>query len=408
MEPGTYACGDSVSTSPDSVLLSLVTAGTFAALSGVVMSARDETARAERADRILAVANDLDRLVVNLWRSWRVARSVFDRQAAELRRLSADHWFGQAGRADRIARDGASFLLGHPGLIGSIEQGWVSVREAGRGIDRLRDEFREYIVSERRLAAELERRTGDASHRTVVWAVCGITGSAVLILLFVGFLTRNVMRPASRAELTASRARVVAAGDAARRRIERDLHDGMQQRLIALKLELCQAVSEVPPGEGRLKARLSQSVQDMTDAIDDLREISQGIHPGILSKGGIGPALKSLARRSALPVELSVKIDRQVSERTEVTAYYVVSEALTNAAKHAEASAVWVDVDIDGSAIRLSVRDDGVGGADPARGSGLLGLRDRVEAIGGRVTVTSPAGDGTMLFAHIPATGPES
>jgi signal transduction histidine kinase len=324
-----------------------------------------------------------------------VARSVFDRQAAELRRLSADHWFGQAGR-------------GHPGLIGPIEQGGVSVREAGRGIDRLRDEFREYIVSERRLAAELEGRTGDASHRTVVWAVCGITGSAVLILLFVGFLTRNVMRPASRAELTASRARVVAAGDAARRRIERDLHDGMQQRLIALRLELCRAESEVPPGEGRLKARLSRSVQDMTDAIDDLREISQGIHPGILSKGGIGPALQSLARRSALPVELSVKIDRQVGERTEVAAYYVVSEALTNAAKHAEASAVWVDVDIDGSAIRLSVRDDGVGGADPARGSGLLGLRDRVEAIGGRVTVTSPAGDGTMLFAHIPATGPES
>ncbi len=241
---------------------------------------------------------------------------------------------------------------------------------------------------------------GDA-RGLVKWVVCGLTGSVMLIFLY-SFMTMAASLRRSRSELAASRARVVAAGDAARRRIERDLHDGTQQRLLALRLELCRAESEVSPGDEHLRARLSRAVQDVTDVIDDLREISKGIHPAVLSKGGIGPALRSLARRSAVPVELTTRIDGNVPEQAEVTAYYVVSEALANAAKHSQASAVWVDVGTEENAIRLSVRDDGVGGADPARGSGLLGLRDRVEAAGGRITVTSQAGNGTMLVARIP------
>ena len=235
----------------------------------------------------------------------------------------------------------------------------------------------------------------------VKWAVCGIAGSVLVIFIF-SFTAMAATLEKSRAELSASRARVIAAGDAARRRIERDLHDGTQQRLLALRLDLCRAEAEVPAGDDQLKARMSGAVQDVTDVIDDLREISKGIHPTVLSKGGIGPALRSLARHSAVPVELTSTIDGNLAEQAEVTVYYVVSEALANAAKHSQASAVWIDVGTEAAAVHLSVRDDGVGGADPALGSGLIGLRDRVEAIGGRITVTSPAGDGTTLVARIP------
>jgi signal transduction histidine kinase len=158
--------------------------------------------------------------------------------------------------------------------------------------------------------------------------------------------------------------------------------------------------------EGRLwGVTIAHTAKDLAGAFEDLQQISRGIHPAILSKGGLGPALKTLARRSAVPVELDVGVDRRLPEYAEVAAYYVVSEALTNAAKHAQASEVRVCVDAEGAILQLSIRDDGIGGADWGRGSGLIGLRDRVEALGGQMEIASPTGSGTSLLVTIPIEG---
>ncbi len=204
------------------------------------------------------------------------------------------------------------------------------------------------------------------------------------------------------AELTASRARVVAAADETRRRIERDLHDGAQQRLVSLALALRATQAAVPPGLGDLGGELANVGEGLVGVMDDLREMARGIHPGVLSDGGLAPALKMLARRSAVPVQITVHADTRLPERVEVAAYYVVSEALTNAAKHAHASVVQVSAATAGQVLHLHVRDDGTGGADPVLGSGLIGLKDRVEALGGTITVDSPAGAGTSLHAELP------
>jgi len=207
------------------------------------------------------------------------------------------------------------------------------------------------------------------------------------------------------AELTASRARVVAAADETRRRIERDLHDGAQQRLVSLGLALHAAQTAVPPQLGELEGELAHVAEGLASVLDDLQEMARGIHPAILAQGGLGPALKTLARRSSVPVELDVRAAARLPERVQVAAYYIVSEALTNAAKHAHASVVHVDADMAGRALRLRVRDDGAGGADPTRGTGLVGLKDRVEALGGTITVHSPAGAGTSLDVELPLVG---
>jgi signal transduction histidine kinase len=207
----------------------------------------------------------------------------------------------------------------------------------------------------------------------------------------------------ARSELTALRARVAVTADETRRRIERDLHDGAQQRLVSLTLRLRAAQASMPPGLGELHAELGRVAAGLISVLDELREYARGIHPAILAERGLGPALKTLARRSAVPVRLEVRTAARLPERVEVAAYYVVSEALANAAKHARASAVCVDVEAADGVVRLSVSDDGVGGADPARGSGLAGLRDRLEAIGGTLIVRSRPGEGTRLTAELPA-----
>ncbi len=222
------------------------------------------------------------------------------------------------------------------------------------------------------------------------------------LLDFTELVAMAVANTESRAQLAASRARVIAAADEARRRIERDLHDGTQQRLISLALELRTAQGRLPAGQRDVAAQWSRIAQGLTDAIEELREISRGVHPAVLEKGGLGPALRALVRRASLPVELGVQVSGRLPERVEVTAYYVVSEALTNVAKHARAAVVNVMVKVAGDELRLTVTDDGVGGADPSRGTGLMGLRDRVEAAGGRLEITSPPGGGTSLAAAIP------
>jgi PAS domain S-box-containing protein len=219
---------------------------------------------------------------------------------------------------------------------------------------------------------------------------------------FTEIAATAVANAESRSELAASRARVVAASDETRRQIERDLHDGTQQRLVSLGLALRLAESNVP-GELEDTRKIIEGVAGaLNQVIDELREISRGIHPAILSQGGLGPALRTIARRSAIPVKLGAVVEHRLPEPIEVAAYYVVSEALTNATKHANATRMDVEAVVNGSSLRLSIRDDGCGGADAARGSGLIGLRDRVEALGGSIDVNSPSGRGTHLTVLFP------
>ncbi len=219
---------------------------------------------------------------------------------------------------------------------------------------------------------------------------------------FTELIATAVGNAESQAELAASRTRIVAAADEARRRIERDLHDGTQQRLVSLGLELRLAQGMVPAELPGLQTEIGKVADELGGVIEDLREIARGIHPAILSEGGLGPALRTLARRAAIAVELDVAAMARLPEPIEVAAYYVVSEALTNATKHARASVVCVAVEERDDRLRLSIRDDGVGGADPARGSGLIGLRDRAEALGGSIEVSSPPGEGTLILVHLP------
>jgi signal transduction histidine kinase len=219
---------------------------------------------------------------------------------------------------------------------------------------------------------------------------------------FTELVATAISNAENQAEVKASRARIVAASDLTRRRIERDLHDGVQQRLVSLALGLRAAASGIPEGLDGIEDELAQVASGLGGVQDDLREISRGIHPAILAEGGLGPALKTLARRSPIPVDLDVRVDGRLPEPFEVAAYYVVSEMLTNAAKHSQASVVRVDVETRDGVLYLSVRDDGIGGADLAGGSGLVGLKDRVEALGGALSVRSPRGDGTTLEIEIP------
>jgi signal transduction histidine kinase len=224
---------------------------------------------------------------------------------------------------------------------------------------------------------------------------------------FTELVATAVANAESRAQLAASRTRIVNTADETRRRIERDLHDGTQQRLVSLGLTLRAAEADLPEGDP-LRARLSEIVDGLLAAVGELRELSRGVHPAIVSRGGLTPALRSLARRSAVPVELDVGDVGRLPQPVEVAAYYVVAEALTNVAKHADASMVRIAVDLDGSSIRLTICDDGVGGADSSRGSGLIGLQDRVEALGGSLEVRSAPGAGTAVTADIPLATPRT
>jgi signal transduction histidine kinase len=208
--------------------------------------------------------------------------------------------------------------------------------------------------------------------------------------------------------LTTSRARIVAAGDEARRRIERDLHDGAQQHLVTLVLQLREAQASAPPEAGELVKRLDSVTMGLEAALEELREIAHGIHPAVLADGGLRPALKALARRCPVPVELYVEVAGRLPGPVEIATYYVVSEALTNTAKHADATSAEVDVAVGEGVLRVRVRDDGHGSADFGHGSGLLGLKDRVEALGGRISLHSPPGTGTTLEVHIPLDGSDA
>jgi signal transduction histidine kinase len=219
---------------------------------------------------------------------------------------------------------------------------------------------------------------------------------------FTELVATAIANADSRSQLAASRRRIVAASDQARRRIERDLHDGTQQRLVSLALAARTAEADVPASRDALRAELSRIAAGLADAVAELQELSRGIHPAVLSEHGLGPALRTLTRRSGVPVELDVTTDARCPEPVEIAAYYVASEALANAMKHAQASFVEISLTARDGRLLLSIRDDGIGGADPARGSGLAGLTDRVEALGGSIRLNSPAGAGTHIAVNLP------
>src|SRR5580704_10880978 len=220
---------------------------------------------------------------------------------------------------------------------------------------------------------------------------------------FAELVATAIANADAKAQLQESRARIATSADETRRRIERDLHDGAQ-RLVSLALQLRAAQAAVPPELGEISAELDRVTTGLTDALDELREYARGIHPALLTDHGLGPALRTLARRCPLPVDLDMRTNGRLPEPVEVCAYYLIAEALTNAAKHANASRIAVGVEAVTGVLRLSVRDDGTGCADFTATTGLIGLKDRVEALGGRISLNSPPGAGTTLQVEFPLT----
>ncbi|HEY6665963.1 MAG TPA: CHASE3 domain-containing protein [Propionibacteriaceae bacterium] len=447
-------------------LLALVIAAAFAVLLSSVTELRTSERRARESEEVLVVANRLERLVVDLetgqrgfvitgqnrfLQPWRDAQVAFPKQASNLEQLVADNPEQQA-RAQRIAQAITSYLRDYSvPLVTAARQYPTTARseavtdEGRRRVDAMRTQFDQFVATEQGLAAARQERSDAAARRAIIAAAAGLAGSILLIVLFAGYLTRAIVKPVreaaamagrlaggdlsvripergiaeigvlqrsfntmaesleqGRRELAASRTRIVAAGDYARRRIERDLHDGIQQRLVSLVLDLRTAEAAVPAELPELRGQLTGVAEGLTAAQDDLRELSRGIHPAILSEGGLNPALKALARRSAVPVQLDIDLQQRLPEPIEVAAYFVVSEALANTAKHAQASVAHVELRADDGRLHLSVSDDGVGGATTDSGSGLVGLTDRIEALGGTIVVTSPQGEGTRLEADLP------
>lgn len=453
-------------------LLALVIATAFAVLLSSVADLNASEDRARRAEEVLVVANRLERLVVDLesgqrgfvitgqrrfLQPWSDAQVGFPGQAKNLQQLVADNPEQQA-RAQQITERINSYLLDYSiPLVATAEKDPAAVKseaatdEGMRRTDAIRTEFDQFVATEQQLAAARERRSDDVARRAIMAAAAGLAGSILLVVLFAGYLTRAIVRPVrqaaamagrlaqgdlsvripergiaeigvlqrsfnsmaeslqhSRSELAASRTRIVAAGDQARRRIERDLHDGIQQRLVSLVLDLRTAEAAVPWELSAVRGQLADIANSLTGALKDLRELSRGIHPAILSEGGLSPALKALARRSAVPVMLDIDVPQRPSEPIEVAAYYVAAEALANTAKHSRASVAHLTLQTHNDRLQLSIRDDGVGGATAGGGSGLVGLTDRVEAVGGTILVDSPPGQGTRLNVDLPMVATQS
>jgi PAS domain S-box-containing protein len=227
-------------------------------------------------------------------------------------------------------------------------------------------------------------------------------GAQLRVASFAELIATAVSNTIARSELIASRARIVTAGDEARRRIERNLHDGTQQRLVALALDLQAVGANIPTEQEEAHASLRRIGHELEAVLEDVRELSRGLHPALLSQGGLGPSLRALARRSPIPIELDVDVAERPPEPIEIAVYYVVSEALANTAKHGKATEASVTVEASGDLVRATIQDDGVGGAEASGGSGLIGLIDRVEALGGRFALDSPPGKGTQISIELP------
>ncbi|MEW2513366.1 HAMP domain-containing protein [Streptomyces sp. NPDC046870] len=439
----------------------------FALLFRSSVNLRASQRLAQRSQELLLAANQVRNSVVSLQtdmrgyeltghtrfvKRWQAAQAALPKEIETLTRLADS---AQRIRTEQVRRAGFAYVgkaYSMP-LPDVVNHGLPAMRptatgaELDRRVEAIRIECHRIVVTERTLAATREERAAAVADQAVVATIGGLTGTVVLVVGFAVYVTRAVVRPVRRAaamagrlaggdltartpetgvgeigvlersfnrmadsleeshaELSTSRSRIIAAADQARRRIERDLHDGAQQRLLSLVLELRAAQNAVPVDRPELRARVVRVGETLLAALDDLRELARGIHPAILSEGGLPPALRALARRSLVPVELDVDVPRRLPEPVEVAAYYVVSEALANTAKHARASCVRVRAHAGDDVLLLCVHDDGVGGAVPGQGSGLVGLSDRVGALGGTLTLHSPSGHGTTLRARLPLT----
>jgi signal transduction histidine kinase len=226
-------------------------------------------------------------------------------------------------------------------------------------------------------------------------------GAEERVAAFAELVAQAIENAETREELAASRARLVQAADEARRRIERDLHDGAQQRLVAATLELTLLERRLARDPDDARARLARVREQLECGLAELRDLARGIHPAVLTERGLEAALDALVQRTAMTVELRAAVPERLDAAIEAAAYFLVSEALTNVAKYAHADPVSVEVASTGDALVVAISDDGVGGADPERGSGLRGLVDRVSAIGGRLELSSPPGEGTRVRAHV-------
>jgi signal transduction histidine kinase len=332
------------------------------------------------------------------------------------------HFGNGTARMIRLELDGTATLLANEGATGPhvrVGDRWQGYPPAGLTAAVVRtgraarvDDYRDIPGGEPYLGEGLRSAVAMPVHvNGRLWGMIAVgseqgplpADAEQRMTEFTDLVATAVANAQSRAELMTSRARIVAASDESRRRIERDLHDGAQQRLITLALKLRSAAA-ASSGGNQMRTEMAEVSAELMGVIDELREISRGIHPAILSEAGLRPALRALGRRSALPVDIDVRVGGRLPEPVEVGAYYVVSEMLTNAAKHARASLVEVDAESSGGTLRLRVRDNGIGGADPVRGSGLLGLKDRIEALGGTFSVHSPVGRGTTVRCELPVT----
>jgi PAS domain S-box-containing protein len=227
-------------------------------------------------------------------------------------------------------------------------------------------------------------------------------GAELRVARFAELVATAVSNATTRSELIASRARIVAAADEARRRLERDLHDGTQQRLVTLAVDLQAARARIPADQQEIRSNLERIENETDTILDELRELSRGLHPALLSQGGLAPALKALARKSPIKVNLDARLNKRPPESIETAVYYVISEALTNAAKHSQASVINVTLTTVSDVLRATIEDDGIGGAEASAGSGLIGLIDRIEALGGRFALDSPPGRGTKIGIELP------
>jgi signal transduction histidine kinase len=245
---------------------------------------------------------------------------------------------------------------------------------------------------------------------TATWPAASVMphGAEDRVAAFAELLSHAIANAQTRQELAASRARLVAAADESRRRIERDLHDGAQQRLVAAALELTVLDRRLERDPAGARTVLDRAREHLEGGLQDLRDLARGIHPAVLTDRGLEAALEALVRRAPVPVELRVDVPARLDRAIEAAAYFLVSEALTNVAKYAEAGAVSVDLASSGGDMTVSIVDDGAGGATPDRGSGLRGLIDRVQALGGDLEIASPRGEGTRLRARLPTHLPGS
>ena len=336
----------------------------------------------------LAVATLPVAMLVGLMRA-RMARGAVSDLVTELSLAPAP---GRLREALARALDDPSVELGYP-----FEDGYVDVEGraivlpgegSGRAVTRLESGGRELavLVYDEALAEEPERVSG--------------VSAAVRLAMENERLQAEVR--AQLEEVRASRARILHAGDTERRRIERNLHDGAQQRLLTLALALRMAESRAEGLDPELEETLRGAGKEVREALEDLRALAGGLHPMVLTRGGLSAAIRTLAERAPVPVEIQGAPDERFHEDVEAAAYFVISEALVNAGKHAGASRVRVRVHRDAEVLRVEVADDGTGGADPAKGSGLTGLADRVAALGGTLSVRGGSGGGTVVRAELP------